>query len=328
VGSGEALLTSLEQLPEEADGAWLLRLTQAVTGTPGAEAELARLYADVSVDERQRFAAFYGYLILIRRKKDHSRFRELLKRDGPQFAGRPMYLCLSALSDQLGSDRVSDLKLALTKAERALTRMPDNFVVQNQVAEYIAHLAERAPVPETDLIRALSLARDAAYASGYPRYYQTLALAELACGNYQPAREAIGTAIDLESSAGADYALRIGDYNVVRVKIDVAESLAEVRQLHTSAVDELRVLRADMVQLLGLLAAAIALISLAGQLTARMEFRDAAPLLATAAGAVLCIFGGLSYLVGGRHRYRERLVAIVLGVLLLILPASVRAVFV
>jgi tetratricopeptide (TPR) repeat protein len=328
VETGEVLLDALGRLPDEQDGAWLLRLTQLVTATPSAGPELARVYADTSVDEAVRFAAFYGYEILIRRGKDYSRFREVLRRDGAQFAGRPMYLCISALADQLGSDRVSDIRLALSKAERALERMPANFVVQNQVAEYMARLAERAPVSEDDLLRALSLARDAAYASGYARYYQTLALAELACGNYQAAREAIGSAIDLEPSAGTNYALRIGDYNVVRVKIDVAESVKEVRTLHSNAAEEMRLLRSDMTQLLGILAAVIALISLTGQLATRVEFHDAAPLLATAAGAVLFIFGGLSYLIGGRTRQRERLVAMIAGVLLLVLPSIARAVFV
>jgi tetratricopeptide (TPR) repeat protein len=328
VETSEVLLEGLGQLPDERDGAWLLRLTQLVTGTSGAELELARLYTDVSLDERTRFAAFYGYEILVRRKKDYSKFREILRRDGGQFAGRPMYLCISALADQLGSDQVSEIRLAVSKAERALVQMPTNFVIQNQVAEYVANLAERTPVPEQELLRALSLARDAAYASGYARYYQTLALAELACRNYQAAREAIGLAIDLEPSAGADYALRVGDYNVVRVKIDVAESIQEVRGLHANAVEELRLLRSDMIQLLGVLAAVIALISLSGQLAARVDFHDAAPLLATAAGAVLSVFGGLSYLVGGRVRQKERLIAMAMGLLLLVLPSIARAVFV
>jgi hypothetical protein len=290
--------------------------------------ELLRLYGDSSVEESCRFAAFYGYQILVRRKKDFSRFREVLRRDGPQFADRPMYLCICALADQLGSDRVSDIKLALSKAERALAQMPDNFVVQNQVAEYLATLAERVPLPDADRLRALALAREAAYASGYPRYYQTLALTELACQNFDAAREAIGSAIDLEPSTGADYALRIGDYNVVRVKIDVAESIQQVHALNADAAEELRSLRSDMIQLLGVLAAVIALITLTGQLASRAEFHDAAPLLATAAGAVLTIFGGLSFLIGGRSRRRERVIAMVLGVVLLIVPAVARAVFV
>jgi hypothetical protein len=328
VETSEVLRDALDQLPDERDGSWLLRLTRLVTNTPGAEPELARLYTDMSLDERTRFAAFYGYEILIRRKKDRSRFREVFRRDGGQFAGRPMYLCISALADQLGSNQASDIRLAISKAERALAQMPTNFVIQNQVAEYVANLAERAPVSEQELLRALSLARDAAYASGYARYYQTLALAELACHNYQAAREAIGLAIDLEPSDGADYTLRVGDYNVVRVKIDVAESVQNVRSLHASAVEELRLLRSDMIQLLGVLAAVIALISLSGQLATRVDFHDAAPLLATAAGAVLSIFSGLSYLVGGRARQKERLIAMAIGILLLVLPSVARAVFV
>lgn len=325
--SREDLVIALERLPTEEVGDWLMQLTRIVVATPEAE-QFLEISRDGTANKQVRFAAFYGYAILVRRRKEYTQFREMVQRNGMQFSEHPMYLCLSAIAVQLGSDRTEDLRIALSKAEQALIRMPDNFVVKNQVAEYLANLAEvDATVSQAQRLRAVDLAREAAATSQYPRYYQTVALAEMATGSYAEARRAIAKAIDLEPSSSSDFAIRIGDYNIVRIKIDTAESMERIHVVQGRATDEMRSLRSDMIQLLGVLAAVIALLTLTGQLATRMEFRDAAPLIATSAGAVLTIFAGLNFLVGNSSRNKEKILALVLGLALLMLPSVIRATF-
>jgi tetratricopeptide (TPR) repeat protein len=275
-----------------------------------------------------RFAAFYGYLVLQRRHKDYSRFRTVLHEYGTPFRLHPMYQALTAQSFYLGASSVDALKAALAKAEEALRLMPANFAVKNQVAEYSALVSKcGGSITSEELSRAISLGTQAAAESRYARYYQSLALLYIETGQYGLARDAISTAIDDEPSGSADYALRVADYNETRIRIDVQESLATIDRAQTAAEESLQSMRSEMLQLLGLFAAIIALLTLTGQIAANQPFQDAAPMLICAAGVIILTFGFVHYTVSGSRSPRALVPALVIGLLLLApLPLLVRAI--
>jgi tetratricopeptide (TPR) repeat protein len=321
------LTEALASLPPADTGDWLLDLTRLVTSAGNNEVLLLDVSQRTSESEPVRFAAFYGYLILQRRHKDFSRFRSVLHDFGEPFRLHPMYLALIAQSHYLGSSSVEALKAALAKAEEALRLMPGNFAVKNQVAEYTALVARcGGAVSPDDLSQAVSLATQAAGESGYPRYYQTLAFVYIEAGQYGLARDAISKAIDDEPSGSADYALRIADYNETRIRVDVEESLSKINRAQAAAEQDLRSMRSEMLQLLGLFTAIIALLTLTGQIASNQQFADAAPMLICAAGVVVLTFGFVHYTVSDRQTPKSLVPAAVLGLFLLApLPLLVRA---
>ena len=298
----QALQSKLETLPPESSGEWLLQLTTIATSPTTTTDDLRTTFLDEQLSDDVRFAAFYGDLILQRRHKDYSRFRSILKDNGTGFESHPMYLALQAQAYYLGSSSAASLEAALAAASDALRKMPDNFAVKNQVAEYTALLArfDRGRVDAEELKKAIGLARQAALASKYGRYFQTLALVYIESGQFDLAREAIADAIDWEPSAGSDYAIRIADYNETRVRIDVEESLATIQGAQREARASLDSVRSEMLQLLGLLAAVIALIALTGQLANRLPVDDAVTLVITAGGVVVLMFSTIYHAVSNR----------------------------
>jgi tetratricopeptide (TPR) repeat protein len=320
------LVTQLAALPPEDRGDWLLDLTRLVTTSAGAEGLLDDIFRVGSDPEPVRFAAFYGYLILQRRHKDYSRFRTVLHDHGGPFRLHPMHHALVAQSHYLGTSSADALKAALAKAEEALRLMPGNFAVKNQVAEYTALLSRCGGMAIPDeLSRAISLGTEAAAESSYPRYYQTVALLYIEVRQYDLARDAIARAIDEEPSGSADYALRVADYNETRIRVDVEESLATINDAQAKAEESLQSMRTELLQVLGLFTAIIALLTLTGQVAANQPFPDAAPLLICAGGVVVLTFGFVHHTIAGRS-YRALIPVTVIGLLLLVpLPLLMRA---
>jgi tetratricopeptide (TPR) repeat protein len=305
-------------LPEESEGRWLLEVTQLAAGSAPKELDLFNIYVNEQEGDAIRFAAFYGYLVVQRRNKNFSRFREVLRQYGSHFVRHPMHLSLVAQSHYLGNTAGPALRAALTKAEEALRLMPNNFAVKNQVAEYSALLVRHDGLPVDQLQRAVQLAVQAAAESGYARYYQTVAMLYLETGQFELARESIAVAIDEEPSNSPQYALRITDYNETKIRIDVQESLAVIDAAQREAKSNLTDMRAELLQLLGLFAAIIALLTLTGQIASGQTFSDAFPTLVGASGVIILTFGYVHYAISREKRSASLLLTTAMGLVLLI----------
>ncbi|WP_242424338.1 hypothetical protein [Frankia sp. EI5c] len=189
---------------------------------------------------------------------------------------------------------------ALTFAPEAVRRLSSIPGVLHLAASVIAdhHEADADADPRL-LLEGERLVRQAiALSNGtYPRYHATHARIATLRGAYGAARASIGRAIEEEDSSGAEYALRIGDYQLIRARILHAQQAETLRAGQSEATAELRRIRAQILEIMGLLAAVIAFITTAANITAGQPPGPAAGLLTTAGGVTLLVFWG-SWILG------------------------------
>lgn len=140
------------------------------------------------------------------------------------------------------------------------------------------------------------------------------------CGDaFTAARASIARAIEDEDSTGAEYALRIGDYQLIRSRIQYAQEAERLGARQEEATRELRQIRSQVLEIMGLLAAVIAFITTAANIAAGQPARPAAGLLTLAGGVTLLVFWGFHVLligtVSGGSAWR-RVAPAVVGVIL------------
>ncbi|WP_163552454.1 hypothetical protein [Candidatus Frankia alpina] len=227
----------------------------------------------------------------------------------------------------LGDDP-ANLDAALTFAVEAAERLMGVPGVLHLAAEIIADRHERDPGSDPRLLLdAERHVRQAiALSDGrYPRYHTThtthathTRIATLR-GAFTAARASIARAIEDEDSTGAEYALRIGDYQLIRSWIQYAQEAERLGARQEEATRELRQIRSQVLEIMGLLAAVIAFITTAANIAAGQPARPAAGLLTLAGGVTLLVFWGFHVLligtVSGGSAWR-RVAPAVVGVIL------------
>ncbi|EFC79148.1 hypothetical protein [Parafrankia sp. EUN1f] len=314
-----ALVARLASLPRETDASYGLQ-ARALLQEPGATDDaLSEVLTDMSQPEQVRFNAFYCLQARAWRRRDHRTHRANVDLYQSEFGTHPMFYFMQAEYYSSLDSEPANRHAALTFALEAVRRLSAIPGVLHLAASIIAdhHEADADADPQL-LLEGERLIRQAiALSHGtYPRYHATHARIATLRGAYGSARASIARAIEDEDSSGAEYALRIGDYQLIRARIQHAQQAEVLRVGQDEASSELRRIRAQILEIMGLLAAVIAFITTAANIAAGQPPGPAAGLLTTAGGMTLLVFWGFHVLVvdsGGRRR----LLPLALGAILL-----------
>ncbi|MBL7497932.1 hypothetical protein I6A84_30280 [Frankia sp. CNm7] len=312
---------ALAALPTERHpdyGSQARRLLRELSPT---DEQLTALVDDTANPEQIRFNAFYCLQARAWRRKDHTRHRANTDRHQAEFGHHPMFFFMQAeYYASLDEDPVN-LEAAMRFAEQAVERLPGVPGVLHLAAEVRADYADRQAVPDRDqLLAADRHVRQAiAISSGtYPRYHATLARICTLRGDFPGARASIARAIDAEDSSDPEYALRLGSYQLIRSRIQYVQETEQLRSRQEEASGELRRIRGQILEIMGLLAAVIALITTAANIASGQSAQAAGGLMALTGGVVLLVFWAFHLLIVDTPSGRRGLAALVLGVMLVV----------
>ncbi|MCK9899648.1 hypothetical protein MXD63_06120 [Frankia sp. Cpl3] len=313
------LVARLSTLPRETDASYGVQ-ARALLGDPAATDEaLADVLADLSHPEQIRFNAFYCLQARAWRRRDHRSHRANVDRHQAEFGTHPMFYFMQAEYYSSLDGEPANRQAALTFALEAVRQLPSIPGVLNLAATIIAdHHEADADADARLLLEGERLVRQAIALShgSYPRYHATHARIATLRGAYGAARASISRAIEEEDSSSTEYALRIGDYQLIRARIQYAQQAEALRAGQEEATTELRRIRTQILEIMGLLAAVIAFITTGANIAAGQPPGPAAGLLTTAGGVTLLIFWGFHVLIIGGGGTR-RLLPLVLGAILL-----------
>lgn len=315
----EDLLRVLRGLPDDVDPHWPPCLARDVITLPDARERLLSFLRSNFEELRLRFSAFYAVLSDMRRNKDFTLYREIFHKYVAEFRDRPMALLLeSQLHLNAFPNRV-ETSLALEFARRAHVELPDHFGVTAHLAECIACAGEVGEVKKRgDLEAGVSLLDRAIAQEGgvYGRYWVTRAKLEALLGDYDSALAAIDKAIDLEPSGHPNYAIRVGDFQAVKLSIQAKQQGDSFGKAVARAIQGAEEVRYQLISALGVLTAAIAFIVSATQIATHLPFSEASRLVLIAAGSVAMMFASFAMLSMAQQYWRV-LLASLIGVILI-----------
>lgn len=312
---------ALAALPAETHPSYGPEARRILRDLSPADERLAAVANDADAAEQVRFNAFYCLQARAWRRKDFGRHRANTDRYQAEFGHHPMFFFMQAqYYAALGGDAVN-LDAALRFAEQAVERLPAVPGVLHLAAEIIADHADPQPVPDRDaLLTADRYVRQAIAISGdrYPRYHSTLARLCTLRGDFTGARASIARAIDGEDSSDPEYALRIGEYQLVRSRIQYVQETEQLHRRQEEATGELHRIRGQILEIMGLLAAVIALITTAANVASSESNHAAAGLMTLTGGVVLLVLWAFHLLVVDTPGLGRRMVPAVVGVMLVL----------
>ncbi|ABD13054.1 hypothetical protein CcI156_14050 [Frankia sp. CcI156] len=311
----------LAELPPETDPGFGSAARALLTGPDATDEALTAAVENPNLAEQTRFNAFYCLQARAWRRKDHRRHRANTDRYQARFGRHPMFFFMQAEYYASLDGDPANLDAALTFALEAVDRLGGVPGVLHLAAEIIADRHERDPDNDPRLLLdAERHVRQAiALSDGhYARYHATHARIATLRGAFASARASIARAIEDEDSTGAEYALRIGDYQLIRSRIQYAQEAERLSARQEEASRELQQIRSQVLEIMGLLAAVIAFITTAANVAAGQPARPAAGLLTLAGGVTLLVFWGFHVLLVGTEPARRRVVAAVVGTILVV----------
>jgi hypothetical protein len=311
---------ALAALPAETSPDYGIAARRLLRNPAPTDDELVAVVDDATVAEQVRFNAFYCLQARAWRRKDYSRHRANTDLYQATFGEHPMFFYMQA-EYYASLDDPINLDAALRFAELAVERLPAVPGVLHLAAEVIADHADRQPVPDRDLLLTADRHVRQAVAiseNRYPRYHATLARLCTLRGDYAGARASIARAIDSEDSADPEYALRIGEYQLVRSRIQYVQETEQLRRNQTEATSELRRIRGQILEIMGLLAAVIALITTAANVASGQSTHAAGGLMTLTGGVVLLVLWAFHLLMIDTPGFWRRLVPAALGIMLVL----------
>ncbi|WP_241834967.1 hypothetical protein [Pseudofrankia asymbiotica] len=219
------------------------------------------------------------------------------------------------------NDDLVNRDAAMRFADQAVERLPGVPGVLHLAAEIIADYSDRQPSPDRDLLltadrrvrQAIAISSD-----GYARYHATLARLCTLRGDFAGAWASIARAVDGEDSSDPEYALRIGSYQLIRSRIQYVQETEQLRSRQEEASGELRRIRGQILEIMDLLAAVIALITTAANIASGQSARAAGGLMTLTGGVILLVFWAFHLLIVDTPGTRQRLVVLALGVMLVL----------
>lgn len=329
MNSSADLRDALESLPDESTYPFELKVTSLVTRRPPREVEPElREILQIETNPKVKYAAFYGLSIVLRREKSYRELLDVTSRYAPEFSDQKTLPHLRSLALE---DEPASVDESLRCATLAKEGLPDHPGVLNRFATAVFDAESRHDVPDEkslgDAVRAID--RAIVLTGGeYAKHFATLARIQALRGDYSSALASIAAAIAREDKDVADFALRIGEYQITRLDIIFRERFAALRReqedteqrlqgIEKSASETIREMRTESVQFLGVLTAVIAFVVTGSQAALTSStFVEGGRVFLLVASAILVILGtfGIVTYAGGTRIIRSASV-IALGVL-------------
>ncbi|MEV3984784.1 hypothetical protein [Nonomuraea sp. NPDC049758] len=268
-----------------------------------------------------RFFALYGLLLRLRREERTSEYDQIIARYAPHFEREPYFATFRAISERNRGD-VASLRKAVAYSKQAVRDMPEVAGVVHQLAAFMAEYFERrlGPTSSAELIEADQLADKAILLTNgqIAHYHETKARILAIRHDFDSARASITRAIELEPKQGRDYHRRLTQYQTTRTRIDLMEQQSRWNDMQQESRRELVEFKAQQLQLLGLLAAVVALIATGGNIASQSKPNDAIVLIEVMAGAVVIVFSSFSLMTS--RSWLRVAIAYTIGIALIVVP--------
>jgi tetratricopeptide (TPR) repeat protein len=280
---------------------------------------MEELRQNAEAREAIRFGAFYCLLVRARHLRNFDEFRELVRANRDRFRTQPAMLAMAAEAESYFAFTPREKRAVLNQCRAALKHF-DGVGLKLLAAETILDLSPVVPAEEQEsLLQEAEKSVEEALAQNtrMPRHLSVLAQILARRNRFAAAREAITQAISMEDSTHSQYSIRIARYEGVRTEIALRESGYELSARLEDAVRDFESVRGNLIELVGLLAAVLALVIVGTQLALNVQATQGAGMLMIIGGVLLLTFAGYSLLIVGRTLRIGRLVAAAVLALLL-----------
>jgi tetratricopeptide (TPR) repeat protein len=298
---------------------------EAVRSTMGqmTVGQLEAVAGDPSESDSDRFAALYAALQALNRQERDQDYAELVHRYEPRFGKNPYYDTFRALVAFGDGTSASGTREAIRYVQRAMSSLADRAGVQHQLASFYAHLVEINGTLSGEEIHNALDAVDRALSSTSipnPNYHFTRARLLRAAGRVDDAIVEIGIAIHKQDATDGGGIRRLTRFEAFRSTLAFEKKTLELLENLEQTKANLQRARSEQVQLLGVLAAVIALITSSVTVAARWAPQQGLLVFLGIAGGITVSFATLIWSAGGARL--ERLIpAVAVGLGLVALAA-------
>lgn len=313
----------VRSLPSTDDPHYFQSVTNFVT-SDDVEDCLLQGVSDESCTFELRFASFYGLLVISRRRKNFSRFRELIERYYAAFRSEPVVDVLKAESLSFCGD-VAELEEARRLVRAAIVKC-DQAATRLTAASVCLRLFKAGGEKTTRTLEEASEHIEIAL-SLQPNHPKALSIRAKILANqdrFQSAYDDIDRAIDLEDSSRLDYPIRIMDHQMAKLEITILDHSNRLERAQEAVSEEIGSSRRSLLETLGLLAAVIAFLTTSAAIGSSLPFQEAVRFSIVSAGAILLVFVGFSLLISRSQEWVRLAVALVLAFSMCLVPALVR----
>lgn len=343
------LFEFLGKLPDEKERLFETAIVHLILETDSIENQLSQILENEKENLKIRYNAFFGLCTYYRRRKDTSKYGELLERYKYSFSENPTYNYLKSMF-LMQHGRDEDIEEAIILAGKAIRDIPNNVGISHCYSEIIAEAFEEGVLDiernRTELDHATSILKNVLKeTSDYAKFYCTYGRLLAADGKYKDAKKEILTAIDKEDSSRNDYALRIGDYEKYLIQItaksysdkamlefdgyikkmdgwsrDVKESMIKSEEnMHSSIQGSLN----RNLEFLGFFAALVSFTIASVQILTKTSFKEAFELILELGGVLIIVMGSFGIILNGNKYIKRSIVVFIMGIICIALAIVV-----
>ncbi|WP_161965259.1 hypothetical protein [Ornithinimicrobium cerasi] len=307
------------ELPKAQDPHFAERMREILKSGTVDTHQLQEILNDKRQDYDLRFASLYGLLQELHREEKERQYSDLVNRYFEEFHTEPYYHTFLAVVAAGDGTSESGLRGALGHSRKAIVSFPDTPGVLHQYAALSASIGELAgSVDRGESERALDVVERAIALSTRtnPNFHRTRARLLRQLGRLDEALLEINTAIRLQDASTPSEVRQLTQFEAFRSILYFDKSSAALEARIEEAKRDLNAAKSEQVQLLGVLAAVIALITSAVTISTRMEADAAFRFIVVAVGAITMAFSSLMW-AGGASRWQRIIPGFVVGALLI-----------
>lgn len=298
----DGLYKAFIALPEKLEQKDLSELSEIAR----REKDYARSATEALIDNTDlptsvRFAALYTHLVRHRHLADRDEFDALVEKYRFEFSDQPAMSALVTESLLNTARTVSDLERVEASARHTLAKF-DSHGVRLQLSEAILEHHVRTGDRSDSELREVDdlvtqMLRDH---PRVPRYWAARARVSAQLGHFDEARTALNNAVRYENSEAANYYVRLAEYEAIRSEIGLLATVGRIESRQASALREFEAARSELVGILGLLSAALAIVLIGTDLALSVAPRAAVGLLLAASASVTLLFVSYAAVIGRR----------------------------
>lgn len=306
----------MDALPEAADPLFAEKIRDIMKVEALGPSGLMSILEDPTQSHMQRFASLYALLQELNREERDEEYMALVSRYEYEFGGEPYFrtfLAVVALGDGTSE---SGARRALAHSNRAIAALPDRPGVLHQHAAICAALFDISARPNSrEADRALELLDRAITLSARdnPNFHRTRARLLRHMGRLEESLLEINFAIRRQGASTPSEVRQLAQFEAFRTRVYFDVSGRELRASIDAARRELNAAKGEQVQLLGVLAAVIALITTTVAIATRVEASLALRFVVTASGTVTLAFATLIWTGSGKHSWWRLMPGVLIG---------------
>ena len=307
----------LQSLPDETDQTFAFKARQITKKIDKPIALYRRILDNPIFPEKTRFNALYCLLAFLWQVSEFQLYRQVVDEYADEFDNNVFLLTFRSQYFSSKEKNKENLQLALDYASKAKKQAPNSPSVLHLFTRVVIEICDVTDNKvEKKILREAEHSIDKAIAivdGKYARYFATKADLLGKTGRYSEAKALIQKAIEIEPSERDDYALRIGEYQQIGLKIQFLEHSHILHLKQEESIKILEEVRLRVIELLGLLAAVIAFLVTSFQIGQNYVFTEAARLIVISGGVILVIFSSYSIIFFRSKIRLSQLVVFILG---------------